>query len=182
MPNESMRGMTMLRHALPACAALALGTRAAFAHVTLEAQEAPVGSTYKAVLRVPHGCEGKATTAVRVQIPEGVISVKPMPKPGWTLQIKKGRYEKSYQLYGETLTTGVKEVDWSGGNLADEFYDEFVFRASLAADLPAGQMLYFPVVQECDSAAARWIEIPAAGQDEDALENPAPGIKLLPKK
>ncbi|TGP23879.1 DUF1775 domain-containing protein, partial [Mesorhizobium sp. M2D.F.Ca.ET.232.01.1.1] len=107
------------------------------------------------------------------QIPEGVISVKPMPKPGWTLQTKKGRYEKSYQLYGETLTTGVKEVDWRGGNLPDEFYDEFVFRASLAADLPAGQMLYFPVVQECDGAAARWIEIPAAGQDEDALENPA---------
>ncbi|TIT29680.1 MAG: DUF1775 domain-containing protein, partial [Mesorhizobium sp.] len=92
-------------------------------------------------------------------------------------------YEKSYQLYGETLTTGVKEVDWSGGNLPDEFYDEFVFRANLTADLPVGQMLYFPVVQECEGgAAARWIEIPAAGQEEDELENPAPGIKLLPKK
>ncbi|RWA71398.1 YcnI family protein [Mesorhizobium sp.] len=172
----------MKKYLLAAGAVLALGPNAALAHITLETQEAAVASTYKAVLRVPHGCEGKATTAVRVQIPEGVISVKPMPKPGWTLQTKKGRYEKSYQLYGETLTTGVKEVDWSGGNLPDEFYDEFAFRASLAADLPAGQMLYFPVVQECDGAAARWIEIPAAGQDEDALENPAPGIKLLPKK
>ncbi|WP_296736091.1 YcnI family protein [Mesorhizobium sp.] len=163
-------------------ALFALGTNAALAHITLETQEAAVGSTYKAVLRVPHGCAGKATTAVRVQIPEGVISVKPMPKPGWTLQTKKGKYEKSYQLYGETLTSGVKEVDWSGGNLPDEFYDEFVFRASLAADLPVGQMLRFPVVQECDDAAERWIEIPAEGQDSDALENPAPGIKLLPKK
>ncbi|RVA65424.1 DUF1775 domain-containing protein, partial [Mesorhizobium sp. M7A.F.Ca.CA.001.08.2.1] len=52
----------------------------------------------------------------------------------------------------------------------------------LTADLPVGQKLYFPVVQECDGAADRWIEIPAAGQDEDALESPAPGIKLLPKK
>ena len=51
----------------------ALGTNAALAHITLETQEAAAGSTYKAVLRVPHGCEGKATTAVRVQIPEGVI-------------------------------------------------------------------------------------------------------------
>lgn len=159
-----------------------IGTSAAFAHVTLETQEAAVGSTYKAVLRVPHGCEGKATTAVRVQIPEGVISVKPMPKPGWTLQTKKGRYEKSYQLYGEAVTSGVKEVDWSGGSLPDEFYDEFVFRGTLAADLPAGETLYFPVVQECEGVAERWIEIPAAGQDEDALENPAPGLKLLPKK
>lgn len=162
--------------------ALVLGTGSAFAHVTFETQEAAVGSTYKAVLRVPHGCDGKATTAVRVQIPEGVISVKPMPKPGWTLQVKKGRYEKSYQLYGQAVTNGVKEIDWSGGSLPDEFYDEFVFRGTLAADLPAGQTLYFPVVQECDDIAERWIEIPAAGQDEDALEHPAPGIKLAPKK
>ncbi|TIW66477.1 MAG: DUF1775 domain-containing protein, partial [Mesorhizobium sp.] len=90
----------MNKYLLTAGVLFALGTNAALAHVTLETQEAPVGSTYKAVLRVPHGCEGKATTAVRVQIPEGVISVKPMPKPGWTLQTKKGKYEKSYQLYG----------------------------------------------------------------------------------
>ncbi|RUU58806.1 DUF1775 domain-containing protein, partial [Mesorhizobium sp. M2C.T.Ca.TU.009.01.2.1] len=121
----------MKKYLLAAGVLCAFGTNAALAHITLETQEAAVGSTYKAVFRVPHGCEGKATTAVRVQIPEGVISVKPMPKPGWTLQTKKGKYEKSYQLYGETLTTGVKEVDWSGGNLPDEFYDEFVFRASL---------------------------------------------------
>jgi len=172
----------MNKYLLAAGALLALGTNAAFAHITLETQEAPVGSTYKAVLRVPHGCDGKATTAVRVQIPEGVIAVKPMPKPGWTLQTKKGKYEKSYQLYGQAVSDGVKEVDWSGGNLPDEFYDEFVFRATLTADLPVGQKLYFPVVQECDGATDRWIEIPAAGQDEDALENPAPGIKLTPKK
>ncbi|MER9656728.1 YcnI family protein [Mesorhizobium sp. M0152] len=172
----------MNKYLLSAGALLVLGTSAAFAHITLETQEAPVGSIYKAILRVPHGCDGKATTALHVQIPEGVIAVKPMPKPGWTLQVKKGKYEKSYQLYGQAVTDGVREVDWSGGSLPDEFYDEFVFRATLTADLPAGQKLYFPVVQECDGAADRWIEIPAAGQDEDALENPAPSVKLLPKK
>ena len=172
----------MNKYLLPAAGCLVLGTSAAFAHITLETQEAAVGSTYKAVLRVPHGCDGKATIAVRVQIPEGVIAVKPMPKPGWTLQVKKGKYEKSYQLYGEAVTSGVKEVDWSGGSLPDEFYDEFVFRGTLAADLPTGQKIYFPVVQECEGATTRWIEIPAAGQDEDALEDPAPGLNLLPKK
>lgn len=172
----------MNRYLLSAGALLFLGTGAAFAHITLETQEAPVGSTYKAILRVPHGCDGKATTAVRVQIPEGVIGVKPMPKPGWTLQTKRGKYEKSYQLYGQAVTDGVKEVYWSAGSLPDEFYDEFVFRGTLAADLPAGGKLYFPVLQECDGVADRWIEIPAVGQDEDALEFPAPGIDLLPKK
>ena len=172
----------MKEYLVLAAAFLVLGTGAAFAHITLETQEAGVGSTYKAILRVSHGCDGKATIAVRVQIPEGVISVKPMPKPGWTLQTKKSKYEKSYQPYGQAVTDGVREVDWSGGSLPDEFHDEFVFRGTLAADLPAGEMPYFPVVQECDGAAGRWIEIPAVGQDEDALEYPAPGIKLLPKK
>ncbi len=35
-------------------------------------------------------------------------------------------------------------------------------------------------MQECpDGVAERWIEIPAAGQSEDDLELPAPGVKLL---
>ncbi|MER9104663.1 DUF1775 domain-containing protein [Mesorhizobium sp. M0848] len=159
----------MNKYLLSAAVLLVLGTSAAFAHITFETQEAAVGSTYKAVLRVPHGCEGKATIAVRVQIPEGVIAVKPMPKPGWTLQTKKGKYDKSYQLYGQAVADGVKEVDWSGGSLPDEFYDEFVFRATLTADLPVGQKLYFPVVQESHGAPPRCIKIPAPAQDEAAL-------------
>lgn len=99
----------MNKYLLAAGALLVLGTNTAFAHITLETQEAAVGSTYKAVLRVPHGCDGKATTAVRVQIPEGVIAVKPMPKPGWTLQTKKGKYEKSYQLYGQAVADGSRK-------------------------------------------------------------------------
>ena len=41
--------------------AVALAASAATAHVSLENAEAPIGSTYKAMLRIPHGCEGKAT-------------------------------------------------------------------------------------------------------------------------
>jgi uncharacterized protein YcnI len=177
--------VTMFKHLRAVCAAgifLAIGTGAAFAHITLETQEAAVGSTYKAVLRVPHGCDGKATTAVRVKIPEGFIAVKPMPKPGWKLETVKGKYAKAYTLWGEAVTEGVTEVDWSGGSLPDEFYDEFVFRGTLTDSLPAGETLYFPVVQECGDTAERWIEIPAAGESEDAVELPAPGLKLLPKK
>ena len=39
-------------------------TTIAFAHITLENQQAAVGASYKAVLRVPHGCDGSATVAV----------------------------------------------------------------------------------------------------------------------
>jgi uncharacterized protein YcnI len=166
-----------------ACAAVLLGSAgAAAAHITLETGEAPVGSTYKAVFRVPHGCDGKATVAVRVKMPEGFIAAKPMPKAGWELKTVKGKYAKAYTLYGEAVTEGVQEIDWTGGKLPDDFYDEFVLRGTLAGDLPAGQMLYFPVVQECEGGTVeRWIQIPQAGQNEDDLDTPAPGVKLLPK-
>ncbi len=105
------------------------------AHVSLETRQAPVGSSYKAVFKVPHGCAGSATTKIRVQIPEGVISVKPMPKPGWTLETVKGKYAAEYDYFGSKQSEGVKEVVWSGGKLADDNYDEFVVTTYLTAGL-----------------------------------------------
>jgi uncharacterized protein YcnI len=172
----------MLKSILPALALALLGTTPAFAHITLETQEAPVGGAYKAVFRVPHGCDGSATVRIRVQIPEGVIAVKPMPKAGWTLATVKGKYAESYDYYGTPTSEGVKEVVWSGGNLPDEFYDEFVFRGYLSAGLKPDTKLYFPVIQECEKRTDRWIEIPAEGKDADDYETPAPGVRLLPKK
>jgi uncharacterized protein YcnI len=150
--------------------------------VTLEVREAPVNATYKAVLRVPHGCDGAATLKVRVQVPEGMFAVKPMPKAGWVLETVKGKYAKSYDNHGTAVGEGVREIAWTG-KLLDEHYDEFVFRGQLADSLPAGQMLYIPVVQECeDGKAERWIEIPAAGKSADDYKFPAPGLKLLPAR
>lgn len=172
----------MLKRLTLAVAICGLGSGSAFAHATLETGEAALGSTYKAVFRVPHGCEGKPTIAVRVQIPEGVIAVKPMPKAGWKLEKVRGAYAKSYDYYGTPMTEGVREIIWSGGSLPDDEYDEFVLRGTLAGDFKVGEILYFPIVQECpDGAAERWIEIPAAGQSSDDLESPAPGIKILEK-
>ena len=101
---------------------------------------------------MPHGCDGKATRTIRVQIPEGVIAVKPMPKAGWKLETVKGKYAKSYDLYGAEVGDGVKEVVWSGGDLPDEFYDEFVFRAMLTDGLAAGDFAPFP--DRCRNATA----------------------------
>src|SRR3954453_7121009 len=149
--------MRRLRNELYACLLVAAVVAPAHAHVTLEQQEAPVGATYKAVLRVPHGCEGSATTAIRVKIPEGVIGVKPMPKPGWTLATVTAKYPKAYELFHRKLTEGVTEISWSGGKLPDAWYDEFVFQGFVAGDLEPGRMLYVPVVQECESGVHRWI-------------------------
>ena len=155
----------------------------ASAHITLEQREAPVGAPYKAVLRVPHGCDGAATIVLRVRVPEGMIAVKPMPKPGWKVDTVVGKYPKTYDYFhGAKLSEGVTEVSFSGGTLPDAFYDEFVVTGFLAGDLEPGQLIYFPVVQECEKGIHRWIEIPAAGKSSGDYPEPAPALKLLPKK
>jgi uncharacterized protein YcnI/copper(I)-binding protein len=157
---------------------LLLSATAAFAHATFEPQAIEPGKTYKHVLRVPHGCDGQATNLVRIQIPQGVHSVKPMPKPGWTLNTVRGAYAQPVMAGEKALTEGVTEIIWSGGNLPDAHYDEFAFRAVIAPAAAGEGQVFFPTVQECASAKAAWIEIPAKGQDPHALKMPAPGVKV----
>ena len=164
-------------------ATLVLAASPASAHISLEPKQATIGSSYKAVFAVPHGCAGSATVKLRVQVPEGVIGIKPMPKPGWTLETVKGKYATEYELHGSKLSEGVKEVVWSGGKLADDNFDEFVFSSYLTAGLKPDTTLYFPVVQECEQGVSRWIDIPR-GEGEShgsGSKTPAPGVKLMPK-
>lgn len=164
-------------------AALSLAP-AAYSHVSLAVKQAPIDSGYKAVFSVPHGCKGSPTTKIRVRIPEGVVGVKPQPKAGWSLETITGDYAKPYTRYGAKVTSGVKEVVWTGGPLPDEHYDEFVFVSYLSSELTPDSTLYFPVVQECEQGVARWIDLPSAGQKaaDDHADSPAPGLKLLPKQ
>jgi uncharacterized protein YcnI len=82
------------------------------------------------------------------------------------------------------VSSGVKEIVWTGGPLPDDHYDEFVFVGYLSSELPPNSMLYFPVVQECEQGVARWIDLPSAGKKaaDDHSDSPAPGLKLLPKQ
>ena len=161
----------------------AFATLPASAHITLENREATIGSSYKAVFAVPHGCAGSATIKIRVQIPEGVIAVKPMPKPGWNVEAIKGKYASEYDFHGTKLSEGVREVVWSGGKLADDNYDEVVISTFLTAGLKPNTMLYFPTVQECEQGVSRWIDIPPEGSPAHGHDSksPAPGVMLMPK-
>ena len=101
-----MKPFSLPRLAALMAAALAAGLAAppAPAHVTLERTQAPADSYYKAVLQVSHGCKGLPTLAVRVRIPEGVLSVKPQPKPGWTLMTSA---RSMTSKYGASTSGGV---------------------------------------------------------------------------
>jgi uncharacterized protein YcnI len=133
------------------------------------------------VFAVPHGCAGSATTKIRVQIPDGVIDVKPMPKPGWNVEVVKGKYAAPYDFHGGKILEGAKEVVWSGGKLADDNYDEFVISTYLTATLKPDTVLYFPTVQECEQGVSRWIDIPADAEHAHDTKSPAPGVKLIAK-
>ena len=164
----------MFVRAAAAVAALSAFAAPVFAHATLEVPEAKLGASYKAVLRVPHGCGTEATNVVRVQIPEGFFNVKPMPKAGWTLETVTGPYENAYDNHGTQVTEGVKEIVWKDGNLPNEWYDEFVFRGTFAGSLPEGTF-YFPAIQECANGEEAWIDVTG---DENA-EMPAPSLELV---
>lgn len=142
------------------------------AHVTLERREAAAGSSYRGVLRVPHGCGASPTTAIRVTIPEGVFGVKPQPKPGWQLATVTRPYQRAYTAHGHEMKAGVTEITWSGGSLPNEHYDEFVFVGQIDGAL-AG-VVHFPVVQTCATGETRWDEV-AAGHSE----RPAPRLQVV---
>jgi uncharacterized protein YcnI len=173
--------MSKTRHSLVCAAVASLMASSASAHVTLDNRQATIGAGYKAVFAVPHGCAGSATTKIRVQIPEGVIAVKPMPKAGWNVEVIKGKYAAEYDFHGTKFSEGVKEVVWSGGKLPDDYYDEFVVSTFLTGALKPDTVLYFPTVQECEQGVSRWIEIPEGDHAAHESKWPAPGVKLMPK-
>jgi uncharacterized protein YcnI len=140
--------------------AIALGLSAAAtaaqAHIVLQETEAKAGAYYVAAFRVGHGCEGQATTALSIELPEGVEEAKPQPKPGFA-------FERS----GRTVT-------WRG-RVADSEFELFPLLVKLPAK--AGP-LYFPAVQTCGAVQQRWIEIPAPGAAWTSVPHPAPVVTL----
>src|SRR4029078_10451568 len=55
----------------------------ASAHISVQPKEASADSYFQLAFSVPHGCDGSATVALRVKMPDGIISTKPQMKPGW---------------------------------------------------------------------------------------------------
>ncbi|WP_158965312.1 DUF1775 domain-containing protein [Chachezhania sediminis] len=167
--------MTILKSAAIAALTLCATAGSALAHATLEQKEAAIGTTTKVTLRVPHGCKGEATHTVRIEIPEGLYAVKPMPKPGWDLAIETGAYATPYDNHGTQMTEGPKVVTWSGGHLEDAWYDEFTVRGTVGPNMEPGTVLFFPSLQTCANGVADWTD--TSGSHD--VPNPAPKLTLV---
>ncbi len=152
----------------------------AAAHVTVQPKEAPADSYFQLTFTVPHGCNGSATTALRIKLPDGILSAKPQMKPGWNVEVKTRKLATPQQApHGKMVDEVVDEVAWRGGPLPDNLYDTFGIVVRFP-DQP-DRSLYFPAVQECEKGTARWIEIPSDNQGADKLQTPAPVVRLKAK-
>jgi copper(I)-binding protein len=126
------------------------------AHVSLQQATADAGSAYRAVLRVGHGCDGAATTAITVQVPPGFADAQPQPRNGWT------------------LTRQGADVSWVAEGkqnaLASGSRGEFIIDGKLPT-LPAA--LWFKVRQSCDQARIDWDQLPPNGTSVEGMKTPA---------
>ena len=177
----------MKRHILKTIVACLLATGAATltgiasAHLSLENQAAPAGSNYKAVFKVGHGCGDSATRQIAVDMPRGVRAARPMPKPGWTLEVQREPLAQPYTRHGRTISEDVVRVTWTAKTkddvLPNAHYDEFV----LVAQLPdkAGPV-YWPVRQVCEEGRNDWVEIPTSSQKLSDLKAPAVLLDVRP--
>jgi periplasmic copper chaperone A len=171
----------MSRSSLVAGTALALALLSvpATAHVSIDPKHVKAGSV-RLAFRIPHGCEGSPTTAVKITIPDGIIGVKPAPKPGWTVTMQKGVYARAYSFHhGKKLSEGVKEIVWSGGSLADDMFDEFLVSGFVSGEaFKPGADIAFSVTQTCEKGSLAWTEVAAGGTDPHDLKFPAPLLRV----
>ncbi|MCX7277137.1 MAG: YcnI family protein [Burkholderiales bacterium] len=166
-----------------AACAVSVCASSTFAHIVL-AEPAALGSTgYNAALRVGHGCNGTATTAIRVTVPAGFQGAKPMPKAGWVLSTVVGKLDKPFDDHGKQITEGVTSITWTaspGNALPDAYFDEFVLRGSLPATGGEGGAMWFKVLQTCEQGSTDWAEIPAPGKSAHDLKSPAAKLEIIP--
>ncbi|MBI2771733.1 MAG: copper chaperone PCu(A)C [Burkholderiales bacterium] len=127
-----------------------------WAHVSLQEPVAEPGSSYRAVLRVTHGCDGSPTTTVTVQLPAGLRDAKAEAREGWTLFAQGNEVR---------WTAATKEAA-----LPSAQRGEFAINAKLP---PAPGALWFKVQQTCEQGRLDWSQLPAAGTSIEGLKSPA---------
>jgi uncharacterized protein YcnI len=141
----------------------------ALAHVVAVPDVAKAGSYSAVAFRVGHACgAGDTTLSVRIEIPPGVASARPQPKPGWTYALEREA--------GADPKAAPSAVTFTG-RLPDEAFDDF----SLLMKLPAtGEALVFPVIQTCEKGESQWTEVPDPAAPDEKLTRPAPVLRLIP--
>ena len=155
-----------------------VGASAASAHVSVNPDTTSAGAYALLTFGVPHGCGESSTTKVSIQMPEQIVAVTPSVNPGWDVEkVMEDLAEPVDDGHGGQYTERVAEIVYTAKTpLPDGYRDAFVL--SLKLPEAEGETLVFPTVQECEEGESAWVQVPAEGEDADALELPAPMFEL----
>ena len=132
-------------------------TGVAGAHIVVEPEEVEAGGYEKFVVSVPTEKE-IPTTEVRVEVPEGFTVSGVHPIPGWD-------YE--FEEEGGMVTA----ITWSGGEIRDREFQEFVFQAQAPGE--PGEFAFGAAQTYEDGSVVEW-----AGPEDS--EEPASVVAVVP--
>ncbi len=149
-------------------AGVVISASPALAHVTVQPNEAIVGSFSRFVVRVPNERDNASTTKVTVELPP-LAFVSFEEKAGWTRRVEEGEFAEPVQAFGDEVTEGIVSVTWSGGNIGPGEFAEFGFSAKMPdteADLEFGAIQTYS-----NGEVVEW-----TGTEDS--EEPAPHLKV----
>lgn len=150
--------------------ALAVATPlAASAHVTVTPDSATAGGSGVLTFAFSHGCEGSPTTALRIELPEGITSVTPTIAPGWRIDVERG---------GAGHDGLVEHVTYTADDPVPSGYRAAVELSVGFGEDTAGETLAFPVTQICEQGEVAWAEVAEDGVDPHSLDAPAPLVAV----
>ena len=168
---------------LTAAATLLLAGPAS-AHITVGADDAHQGAPDTLLtFRVPTEEDGASTVKLTISFPKAtpIASVKPGPKPGWTIATTVSRFDTPITTDDGTVTEGVTQVVYTASSPAAGIpsgqFDTFQL---LVGPLPAkAAALSFPTVQGYSNGkSVSWVQ-PVTDPAHEP-DNPAPSLRLAP--
>ncbi len=134
----------------------AVSVTSTFAHVVVSPEEVVVAARQDFSVGVPNE-KDIPTTSVRLVIPEGLESVTPYVKQGWTIEMKES---------GEGEEAKVTEITWSGGEITKGLRDAFVFRAMTPAK--EGTLTWKVYQTYSDGTVVSWDQTPSEGEEAES--------------
>ncbi|WP_345752435.1 YcnI family protein [Microbacterium rhizophilus] len=139
---------------------------AASAHVTVT-PDAPVAGGYDVLtFAFGHGCDGSPTTALQIDMPEGLDSVTPTIEPGWTIDVERDEADGLVTQVTYTADEPVPDDRRAALELGVKYADD------------ATGTLAFPVEQLCAEGSTSWSELVPEGEDPHGVDHPAPTVAL----
>jgi uncharacterized protein YcnI len=149
----------------------------ALAHISIASGPATANVTQEVTFGVGHGCAGADTVRVRVTIPAGVTSVRPLRSDFGKPSVEKDS--------AGTITAVVWQKPDADFLDADLAYYKLVVR--LKVPNQPFTSVYFPAQQTCRAAdgtqtVVGWTTLPSDPVVDGGADEPAPELRIVPAR